>query len=350
MKSLTCQCNGPPFRDKTPHISSSERSHRQYSPSKCRTSLRFYTHSTQEPICMNRKTGGQWMSNPHRTRWTSARHIWSNTDRSSFYRISWSVWGPQRSYSLKHAPYTRGYIWFHWSTWVSSRWHKDETSYNHTKKLYWNISRDSSSKSSLIQLLSMAFIHWMTSDRSFSQIDERFALKLWDAIRKSISNWVSQILVMDIACWPEWRAIGELVWDFRWRIKWIGIDFEIWKESEYGNLSLLRGDLFELPSELKGISDITYCAHILPKLGYDFDNWPTNLIEAIFAISQTLSPWWSAFIDEWVFSVDYEDSSYNIEELKNRLEKLSPDFNKRFKVWNDPELGPNGNYLLISRK
>lgn len=195
----------------------------------------------------------------------------------------------------------------------------------------------------------MSYIPGMTTDRVFSDIDSRFALNLWDVMRDYLKKrW--KITVIDIACGPDWRAIKDIVWSARWKINGIWIDFYLNEQVALPNLLLKEGDLFELPPEIYWLSDVTYCAYILPKLAFDFELYWSRLAEALLQISHTLRPGWIAFVDEWIYSWDYICNSRNLVQLRMLMENISKKYNQIFSLENNPTLSPNWNYLLIKRK
>lgn len=192
----------------------------------------------------------------------------------------------------------------------------------------------------------MPFIHWVTTDRSFHEIDQRFALKLWDEIQRRVSSQTDMIMVYDIACWLEWRAIHDLVQRHKGRVSWLGVDFQLTEPHSEDGLRLMQWDLFQVPEEVQNMADIAYCAYILPKLASDFCGYGRKLAQAIYGISQTLRVGWIAFIDEWIYS---RGDVFPIQELLAMMEYIDEHYPQKFSLGNNQDLWPSGNYLIVNR-
>lgn len=195
----------------------------------------------------------------------------------------------------------------------------------------------------------MSFIEWISTDNPFSYVDQRFWGEIWRTIDQKLreSRWWT-ITVCDIACGPETRAITDVVRTNRWRVYWLGFDFQLDQPKKTRNLLLQSGDVFDIGPDFIEQADVVYCAHILGKIAQYRDNHLRLLSLATGQISKTLKRWWVALLDEWIYSLG--ESCFPIANLRSGIAAIHPQFLDDFSLDSQVSDGSVPSYLRLSRR
>ena len=189
----------------------------------------------------------------------------------------------------------------------------------------------------------MTYIRGLSTNRSFRGVDERFALRLGDEIKERIGV-NPNLTVLDVVCGNLAEAITTLTQMYP-SIRGVGVDYYLDSSVENPErLHLARGDLFHLP--FKSFADVIYCAYVLADVfSLDVDEFKGKIADAVLQITSTLKVDGVAYIDEAVFS----SASHNLEHLLEKINEKSPDFNKHYRLGNNPRIGLIGNYLICQK-